>query len=138
MKKLKSNETIGYASAFVSFVLPRLYDIKEIVLFGEVEFDYGGEKPYKNPQFEIVDLTIDLTPEAEDLPRKIMGFELSDGGRKITFDVLFNEEADEYWKHYGNESEVERIVSTNLMKVLREAEEVTWESDWKGAWSVTK
>lgn len=108
---------------------------KELVLFGELEFDYGVEKPYKNPLHEIADITIDLTPEAEDLPRRIVGFELSDGNRKITIQVLYNEQVSEYWKHYGNERNLERIASSNLMSQLQESH---WQWDWTGAWSVAK
>ena len=108
---------------------------RERVLFGELEFDYGGLDPYKNPQFEIVDLTIDLTPEAENLPRSVIGFELSIGSKKITIDVLYNDEVKEYWKHYGNDRKLEKVASANLLSALQENH---WQPSFLDAWSVAK
>lgn len=43
MKELKSKELIAYASAFVSFILPKIH-VKEIILFGSVSRGEVGEE----------------------------------------------------------------------------------------------
>lgn len=119
---------------------------RERVLVGNLESPYGRREGFieeagemGKPLFEIADLTIDLTPEAEERsPKKELAFQLSDGGQSIAIDVLLVESFGEYGKYRGNESELEKIVSTNLMTLLRDAEEKNWEIDWLGAWSVVK
>jgi len=102
---------------------------------GTLEIYGGSERPYPNYLFEIPDITIDLTPEAKDLPRRKMGFVLSAGDRKITIGALFDETAKEYWKHYGNEKQIKKDVSANLMTCLQESR---WRFGIYAAWSVVK
>src|SRR3989344_649456 len=70
MKELKFNkELIAYASAFVSFVLPKLENIKEIVLFGSV----AREDASKNSD---IDLFFDVEKDEKKI-RNIIEKELN-------------------------------------------------------------
>ena len=44
MKNLRSKELIAYASAFASFIIPKINNIDEIILFGSVARDEANEK----------------------------------------------------------------------------------------------
>lgn len=55
MKELTFNEFAGYASAFVSSVLPKLYGIREIVLFGSVVRNDAGRESDVDMFFDIED-----------------------------------------------------------------------------------
>ena len=108
---------------------------RERVLVGEIEANYGREEPFKNPLFEIPDIKVDLTPEAVNLPRRVICFELSDGEQTLTVETLYDETSGEYWENYGDESKLEEIVTNNLLAVLGKK---GWQCDWTGAWSVVR
>ena len=67
MKTLKSKELIAYASAFVSFILPKI-EVKEIILFGSVARQESGNE-------SDIDLFFN-TEEGEDEKKAIIEMEL--------------------------------------------------------------
>lgn len=101
---------------------------------GVLEVDYGGDKPFfQNQLYEIPDITIDLTPEAEGPPRNIMSFRLLSQVREVTIDVLFDSTHGEYSEHYGDDETVGTIVEKNLLEALQEK---NWQFSTFDAWSV--
>ncbi len=70
MKELSSKELIAYAFAFVSFILPKVEGVKEIVLFGSVVRGEAGKE-------SDVDLFFDIENKSdEERIKKIVGEEL--------------------------------------------------------------
>jgi hypothetical protein len=116
---------------------------------GTIEIEYGDGRPFKNDLYEIPDLLVELTPGSGsdeyitpsgqkvqlETPRKVMHYDLTEGERKITIDVLFDETAPEYWKHYGDKETTDALVRNNLLEALKAK---NWTRDRDGAWSATK
>jgi len=70
MKELRSKELVAYASAFVSFILTKVEEIKEIVLFGSVARGEAGKE-------SDVDLFVDIeNKNNEEEIKKIINEEL--------------------------------------------------------------
>lgn len=98
-----------------------------------IELKSSGDEPFINKLYQIPDITIDLTPQANDLPRDIVHYKLTAENTEITIDVHYNSTQKEYWKHYGNQSDLDKVVNKNLLEALQKK---NWQCDWTGAWSV--
>ena len=104
MKELKFNkELIAYASAFVSFVLPKLENIKEIVLFGSV----AREDASKNSD---IDLFFDVEKDEKKI-RNIIEKELN---------KFYKSRISEVWRLKGIANEIRpNIGNLNEWKLKR-------------------
>lgn len=98
-----------------------------------IELSHGKSEPLINDLFEIPDIYIDLTPQAGTSPRDIVNYKLVAGDAVITLEVYYNSQQKDYWQSYGNQGELDKIVSKNLLEALHKE---NWQCDWKGAWSV--
>jgi hypothetical protein len=103
--------------------------------FGVLEINYGGDQPYQKHLLEIPDLTIDLTPKSENLPRECLNFRLVSQGKEVTIDVLYHQAAGEYWEHYGDYGTLYKIVEMDLWEALQEE---NWQFGTYNAWLVAE
>lgn len=104
-------------------------------LVGTIETSFDGSSQFRVPLYEIPDMTIDLTPEAIDLPRNMMYFILNHENGKVLVCTYFNETIEKYWEVYGDSEQIETIVRGDLLTALKNKK---WHLEWYNAWSVAK
>lgn len=104
--------------------------------FGVLELPLGIDDHFENPLYEIPDITIDMTPQSKFSPRRILNFKLVSESREVSIEVSFDERSGEYLEHYGDDVEVETLVTKNLLEALQQN---AWQpSDGTVGWSVAK